>query len=127
MNETMRFFKSKTDRVNRVINKITRKLLEDEHLVIHPTVVTKDLIDSFHRNNPETKVLEISSIFRITKDIPASDVLYFIVVFKRYGRTFKPKKFYLLDNTMAYLNEFDITDSLTHIAAYVALDVSRIL
>lgn len=126
MNDTMRFFLKIYGRVNRVINKITRKLLEDEHIVFHPTVITVDLINSFHTNS-DTNVLELGNIFRITKDIPNSNVLYFVVVYKRFGRTYKTKKFLLLDRAMHVVCSYNLDDSIAGIATSVAEFVNNIL
>lgn len=115
MNDTMKFFKAYASRVTRIINKVTKTLLEDEHIVIHPTAITTNLIDSFHHNNSDTNVLEVGSIYRITKDLPHSNTLYLLVVYKRYGSTYKPKKLLLLARNMITLADYCLDDTIVNI------------
>lgn len=110
MNDVMKFFKPYMDRVASVISVVTESLLEDEHKVIHPTIIATELIDTFHSNNED--VLQLGSVYRVTKDTASANVLYLVVVYKRYGRTFKPKKFLVLNNSMHSLFECLVSDSI---------------
>ena len=125
MNETMLFLDTQANKVLRVSNKIKKLLIaNDEHIVFHPTVITNELINDFKDSTSESDVLEISNVFRITKDIPGTPVLYFVVVQKRYGKTYKPKYFYLLNRDMYALTIHNFSDRIIDIATFVAQEIN---
>jgi hypothetical protein len=97
MNETQRFFENQLIQIDSVIDGVKNLLSADEHIVFHQTVVSEAIITRYHELNSDSHLLGFSRVYRITKDLPNSRVLYLGVMYKRYGRTYKPKKYSLLD------------------------------